>query len=87
LAGDRAVKIWNLKQDREIQTITFSKIVPDAFRGEFRDNPGAYRKHSGMFNINFRRRQMTLKMTPAKAAGLTPETWTLERLLREASRV
>jgi transposase-like protein/IS1 family transposase len=36
---------------------------------------------------NFCRRHMTLKMTPAQAAGLTTETWTLERLLREAGRV
>ena len=36
---------------------------------------------------NFCRRHMTLKMTPAKAAGLTTETWSLERLLAEANRV
>jgi hypothetical protein len=29
----------------------------------------------------------TLKMTPAQAAGSTTETWSLERLLAEASRV
>jgi hypothetical protein len=34
---------------------------------------------------NFCRRHMTLKTTPAKAAGLTSETWSLERLLQEAS--
>ena len=31
----------------------------------------------------FCRRHMTLKTTPAKAAGLTTETWSLERLLEE----
>jgi IS1 family transposase len=36
---------------------------------------------------NFCRVHMTLKSTPAKAAGLTTETWSLERLLQEASRV
>ena len=36
---------------------------------------------------NFCRRHMTLKSTPAKSAGLTTETWSLERLLQEASRV
>ena len=36
---------------------------------------------------NFCRVHGTIKSTPAKAAGLTSETWTLERLLGEASRV
>jgi hypothetical protein len=36
---------------------------------------------------NFCRRHTTIKMTPAQAAGLTTETWTLERLLAEAGRV
>jgi IS1 family transposase len=36
---------------------------------------------------NFCRRHMTIKMTPAQRAGLTTETWTLERLLAEASRM
>jgi transposase-like protein/IS1 family transposase len=36
---------------------------------------------------NFCRRHMTLKTTPAKAAGLTTETWSLERLLEEASYI
>jgi transposase-like protein/IS1 family transposase len=36
---------------------------------------------------NFCRLHGTIKMTPAKAAGLTSETWSLERLLSEASRV
>ncbi len=36
---------------------------------------------------NFCRRHSTIKMTPAKAAGLTTEAWTLERLLAEAERV
>lgn len=35
---------------------------------------------------NFCRRHMTIKTTPAKAAGLTTEAWTLERLLAEAER-
>jgi transposase-like protein/IS1 family transposase len=35
---------------------------------------------------NFCRFHGTIKMTPAKAAGLTTETWSLERLLTEASR-
>jgi hypothetical protein len=35
---------------------------------------------------NFCRVHMTLKATPAKAAGLTTETWSLERLLTEANR-
>jgi hypothetical protein len=36
---------------------------------------------------NFCRVHGTLKSTPAKAEGLTTETWTLQRLLAEASRV
>ena len=36
---------------------------------------------------NFCRVHMTLKSTPAKAAGLTTETWSVERLLAEASRM
>jgi transposase-like protein/IS1 family transposase len=36
---------------------------------------------------NFCRRHMTLKTTPAQAAGLTTETWSLERLLSEVNRV
>ncbi|MSQ94186.1 MAG: IS1 family transposase [Gemmataceae bacterium] len=36
---------------------------------------------------NFCRKHMTLKMTPAQKSGLTTETWTLERLLAEASRI
>jgi transposase-like protein/IS1 family transposase len=36
---------------------------------------------------NFCRRHMTLKMTPAQKAGLTTETWSLERLLQEANRI
>ena len=35
---------------------------------------------------NFCRVHMTLKKTPAQAAGLTTETWSLDRLLTEASR-
>lgn len=36
---------------------------------------------------NFCRKHMTIKMTPAQAAGLTTERWSLERLLQEASLV
>jgi hypothetical protein len=36
---------------------------------------------------NFCRLHMTLKATPAKAAGLTAETWSLDKLLAEASKV
>lgn len=36
---------------------------------------------------NFCRRHTTLKMTPAQAAGLATETWSLERLLAEATHV
>ena len=36
---------------------------------------------------NFCRVHGTIKMTPAQAAGLTTETWSLERLLAEANRV
>ena len=36
---------------------------------------------------NFCRVHGTLKSTPAKASGLTTETWSLDRLLSEASRV
>ena len=36
---------------------------------------------------NFCRRHMTIKMTPAQRAGLTTETWSLERLLEEANRI
>lgn len=35
---------------------------------------------------NFCRKHMTLKTTPAVAAGLTSEPWTLERLLTEAAQ-
>ena len=35
---------------------------------------------------NFCRKHMTLKTTPACAAGLTSEPWTLERLLTEAAK-
>jgi hypothetical protein len=36
---------------------------------------------------NFCRVHGTLKSTPAKAAGLTNETWNLQRLLEEVGRV
>jgi IS1 family transposase len=36
---------------------------------------------------NFCRVHMTLKSTPAQEAGLTSETWSLDRLLAEASKV
>jgi hypothetical protein len=36
---------------------------------------------------NFCRVHGTIKMTPAQAAGLTTETWSLERLLAEASQM
>jgi IS1 family transposase len=36
---------------------------------------------------NFCRVHGTIKMTPAQAAGLTTETWSLERLLDEANRI
>jgi hypothetical protein len=36
---------------------------------------------------NFCRVHSTIKMTPAKRSGLTTETWSLQRLLDEASRV
>lgn len=36
---------------------------------------------------NFCRVHSTLKATPAKAAGLTEDTWSLERLLSEANRI
>jgi IS1 family transposase len=35
---------------------------------------------------NFCRVHSTIKMTPAQASGLTQETWSLDRLLSEASR-
>jgi hypothetical protein len=35
---------------------------------------------------NFVRPHMTLKTTPAVAAGLATEPWTMERLLRESAR-
>jgi hypothetical protein len=35
---------------------------------------------------NFCRPHMTLKTTPAVAAGLASEAWTIERLLRESSQ-
>lgn len=34
---------------------------------------------------NFCRPQMTMKTTPAVAAGLGSETWTMERLLSESA--
>jgi hypothetical protein len=36
---------------------------------------------------NFCRVHSTIKGTPAKAAGLTGETWSLERLLENANRI
>jgi hypothetical protein len=36
---------------------------------------------------NFCRVHGTIEMTPAQRAGLTTETWSLERLLAEAARV
>jgi hypothetical protein len=36
---------------------------------------------------NFCRVHSTIKMTPAQRAGLTSETWSLERLLAEVNRV
>ncbi len=36
---------------------------------------------------NFCRVHSTIKTTPAQAAGLTGDTWTLERLLSEAARL
>jgi len=36
---------------------------------------------------NFCRVHMTLRKTPAQEAGLTSETWSLDRLLEEANRV
>jgi hypothetical protein len=34
---------------------------------------------------NFCRPHMTLKSTPAVAAGMTEETWSVERLLKESA--
>jgi len=50
-----------------------------------------WENHTLMFALfvawyNFGRPHMTLKTTPAVAAGLANETWTVERLLRESSR-
>ena len=49
-----------------------------------------WENHEAMFALfaawyNFCRVHMTLKTTPAVAAGLAKEPWTLERLLREAA--
>jgi len=35
---------------------------------------------------NFCRPHMTLKTTPATAAGLATQTWTMERLLKESAK-
>ena len=51
-----------------------------------------WENHEAMFALfaawyNFYRPHMTLKTTPAVAAGLAKEPWTLERLLREAAKI
>ena len=48
-----------------------------------------WENHELMFALfvawyNFCRPHMTLKTTPAVAAGLATETWTVERMLRES---
>ena len=47
--------------------------------------------HEAMLGLQFAwynwcRRHMTIKTTPAVAAGLATEPWTLERLLTEAAK-
>ena len=51
-----------------------------------------WQNHELMFALfvawyNFCRVHMTLKTTPAVAAGLASEAWPVERLLRESARV
>jgi hypothetical protein len=51
----------------------------------------SWENHTLMFALfvawyNFCRPHMTLKTTPAVAAGLTSEAWTMERLLGESAR-
>jgi transposase-like protein/IS1 family transposase len=51
-----------------------------------------WENHQLMFALfvawyNFCRPHMTLKTTPAVAAGMASETWTVERLLSESSRI
>ena len=51
-----------------------------------------WENHEAMFALfaawyNFCRKHLTLKTTPAVAAGLATEPWTLARLLREIARV
>jgi hypothetical protein len=50
-----------------------------------------WESHELMFALfvawyNFCRPHMTLKTTPAVAAGLTAEAWTMERLLSESAK-
>ena len=50
------------------------------------------RHHAAMLGLffayfNFAKRHQTLRTTPAVAAGITSEVWTVERLLVEAARV
>ena len=51
-----------------------------------------WENHEAMFALfaawyNFCRPHMTLMTTPAVAAGLATERWSIERLLKEAARV
>jgi hypothetical protein len=50
---------------------------------------GGYRASLGLFfaYYNFCRVHSTIKSTPAEAAGLTAETWSLERLLENANPI
>jgi hypothetical protein len=50
-----------------------------------------WENHEAMFALfaagyNFCRRHQTIKTTPAVAAGLASEVWTLERLLTESAK-
>ena len=51
-----------------------------------------WENHNAMFALyvtwyNYCRPHMTLKTTPAVAAGLAKEPWTLERLLKESANL
>ena len=65
--------------------------IARALRDPINDNAlTGVANHELMFALfvaryNFCRPHMTLKSTPAVAAGMTEETWSVERLLKESA--
>ncbi len=59
-------------------------VADDAWKGPPREPRGAARLFFAFYN--FCRVHQTLKTTPAVAAGLATEAWSVQRLLDEAGR-